>query len=72
MAVAEGGVDASLGGRRVAPRGEELGYAGRLEALLGEADGSPETGATTADDERIVLVVLDVEAQVSCCSPGCA
>lgn len=65
MAVAEGGVDASLSRRRVASRGEELGYAGRLEALLRKTDGSTETSATTADDERIVLVVLDIGAQVN-------
>lgn len=60
VAVAEGGVDASLGRGRVASRGEELGYAGRLEALLRKTDGGTETGATTADDERIILVVLDI------------
>lgn len=65
MAVAEGSVDASLGGRGVATRGEELGYAGRLEALLGQTDSGAETGATTADDERVILVVLDARAHVN-------
>lgn len=59
VAVAESGVDAALGRRRVASRGEELRYAGRLEALLGETDGGTETGTATADDERVVLVVLE-------------
>lgn len=65
MAVAEGGVDASLGRGRVASRGEELGYAGGLEALFRKTDGSTETGATTANDERVVLVVLYVGTEVN-------
>jgi hypothetical protein len=56
--VAERGVDAALGGDRVASRGEELGNAGRVEASLGQAEGGTQTGAAGTDDERIVLMVL--------------
>ena len=56
--VAEGGVDATLGGDGVASGREELGDTGRVEASLGETESGTETGATGTDDESIVLVVL--------------
>ena len=37
--VAERGVDATLSGDSVASRGEELGYASRVETSLGQAEG---------------------------------
>jgi hypothetical protein len=67
--VAERGVDAALGGDRVASRGEELGNAGRVEASLGQAEGGTQTGAAGTDDERIVLMVL-VQPKVNSLCPS--
>lgn len=55
--VAEGGVDAPLGGHGVGSGGEELGDDGRLEALLHEAEGGAEAGAARAHHHGVVLVV---------------
>ena len=59
--VAESGVDAALGSNSVAPRGEQLGDASRVEAGLSQAEGSTQTGTAGTDDDRIVLVVLVAE-----------
>ena len=56
--VAQRGIDATLGGDGMTSGREELGNAGRVEAGLGETKGSSETRAAGADDEGIVMVVL--------------
>mmetsp|Transcript_30869 Transcript_30869/g.65337 ORF Transcript_30869/g.65337 Transcript_30869/m.65337 type:complete len:416 (-) Transcript_30869:68-1315(-) len=55
--VAEGGVDASLGGHGVRAGGEEFGHAGGFESGFAEAHGGAEAGAAGADDEGVVGVV---------------
>jgi len=57
--VPQSGIDASLGGHGVAPRGEELGDAGRLKARLGETECCPQARTAGTDDDGIVLVVLE-------------
>ena len=49
--VAEGGVDAALGGHGVRARGEEFGYAGGVEAAGGETECGAEAGAAGSDDD---------------------
>jgi hypothetical protein len=60
--VAERGVDATLRGNSVRTRGEQLGNAGDVEALLGQAESGAQTGATSTNDERVVLVSDDADA----------
>ena len=55
--VAEGGVDAALGRHSVGSGGEELGDHGGLEALLDEAKGGSEAGASGSDDHGVIGVV---------------
>jgi hypothetical protein len=57
--VAQGCVDASLRGHRVRPRGEELGDAGSLEALLDKSEGSPEAGSSCAHHNCVEGVIDD-------------
>lgn len=55
--VAESSVDTALSGNSVRSSREELGDAGGLEAGFGQTEGSSETGATSTDDDGVVLVV---------------
>ena len=55
--VAEGGADAALRRDRVAARGEDLADAGRLQSLLGDAEGGPQPGAAGADHHHVVVMV---------------
>ena len=57
--VAEGRVDASLGGDGVAAGGEELGDDGGLEPLLNETESCSEAGTSSSNDDGIVLMVDD-------------
>lgn len=57
--VSEGGVDATLGSDGVASRGEELRDTGGFEASLGKTEGGAKASAAGADDDSIVLVVLE-------------
>jgi hypothetical protein len=52
-------IDATLRSHGVGPGREQLGYAGGVEASLGQAKGRTETGTTGTDDNCIVLVVND-------------
>lgn len=56
--VAERGVDAALSSDRVASRGEKLGDASRVEAGLGQAEGSTQTGAAGTNNDGVILMVL--------------
>jgi hypothetical protein len=56
--VSKGGIDATLGSSCMASCREELRYAGRVEACLAEADDCSKAGAATANNKRIVLVIL--------------
>ncbi len=57
--VAEGGVDAALGGDGVGAGGEQLGDAGCFEAGFGQAHGGAETGAAGADYHGVEFVIYD-------------
>src|SRR5690606_1798339 len=58
--VAQRGGDAALRGHRVAAGREDLGDAGDLQALLGQAEGGAQAGAAGADHEHVELVFLDL------------
>lgn len=55
--VAEGGVDPPLGGDGVGSGGEQLRDTRRLEPVLSQAEGGPQTGTTGTDDDTVVFVV---------------
>merc|ERR1719412_2747021 len=55
--VAQGSVDASLGGHSVGPGGEELRDDGRLESFLHQTEGSSETGASSSYQNSVIGVV---------------
>lgn len=57
--VAEGGVDAALGSDGVAPRREQLGDDGGLEALSDQAEGGAQASSASAHDDGVVRVVDD-------------
>ena len=57
--VAERGAHTALGRDCVAARRENLGDAGRLQPLLGQAKGGAQARAASADDNDVVLVVDD-------------
>lgn len=61
MHVSESGIDTALGSNSVAPRGEQLGDASRVEAGLSQTESSTKAGTAGTDDNRIVLVVLEIE-----------
>ena len=57
LEVAESGADTALGGAGVGAGGIELGQDGGVDALAGQLQSGPQTGAAGADDDRIERVV---------------
>src|SRR6185503_2427356 len=57
--VAERRRDSTLRRHGVAARGEHLGDAGGLEAVVGHAESGAQARATGADDDDVVLVLDD-------------
>lgn len=51
------GVGGYLGGHGVRARGKDLGYAGNIEASLGQAKGGPQPRPTSSDDHGIKRMV---------------
>lgn len=59
MHVSERSIDTTLRGDCVTSCGEKLGNTGSVETSLCETESGSQTGATSTNDNRIVLVVND-------------
>ena len=59
MHVAEGGVDSTLGGDGMRPRGEQFGDAGSFKSLLDKSKGSSESCSSGANDNSIKGMIND-------------
>ena len=55
--VAQCRIDASLCGHGVGPRGKQFGDAGRLEPVLRQSKGRPQSGTARSHDNGIVRVI---------------